>query len=335
VHHRDHREQPPELTVADAPQLGGQRATVDRARPAGGELEVGCAAFVRHLLGQVVRGLQEGAAAAGGDVVFLGHAVDAAVVGEEVRVAGQEQRHGGVAGAHDAREQLAQARVVLLAFLAQLPQGHGRAQDDAVAGREQRGGLREVRLLFGVERVVECGVDAPHPPAVRQLHHPPAFGLRRLPVADEVVGLDQQLVEQRDAAVPVVVAGDGHQGGRGGRGRWAVGLCLRGQQVGQLGLLPVPLACCVGVHLVAAHHQQPAAGKRGWGGRQLAVAVVGQVDRGSGQLPRDRRGGVERVAEVADVVDPQRAVVAGGQLDGHDGVAACGGAAGALRVAAA
>ena len=310
--HCDDGEQPPELALAQATETGRQCSTVDRSWPTVRQREVWRPAFVRHLLGQVVCRLQERAAAASGDVVLVGDTVDAAVVGEEVRVAGQEQRHLRTARQHEASEQLPDAKVLLFPLLAQLPQRHRGAQDDLIALAELRGSLREVRALWLVERVVEGCVDAPDPPAVRQLDDPPPFALRGLPVPGKGVRVHDQVVEQRDAAVPVVVAGDGHHCGvLGGQGV-AVQLRPGGQAVGEVELLLVLVASGVRIDLVAAHDQEATprqCGRRSW---QLVVTVDGQRDAGSGELPRHRQRGIDRVAEVTDVVEPERAVVAGG-----------------------
>jgi hypothetical protein len=169
--------------------------------------------------------------------------------------------------------------------------------------------LAEVPDLRVVDVRAELGVDTDQPPALRQLHHEVAAGLHRAPRAERAA-LREEPQERGEPVVPVVVAGQCHEHRRrvhrAGPERRAVG--------------PLHPVLVAGrgrrrVDLVAAENQQPAARQpqriRLDAGRRRHREVVG------GEQPGHGVRGVEAVAEIRDVVEPQAAV--GVRNQGQDG----------------
>ena len=184
---------------------------------------------------------------------------------------------------------------------------------------QQRRRLREVVGLRGLERVVERRVDTPHPPAVGQPHHPPPLGLRRLPMAGEVVGVHEH--RRRTARC--------RRTSRGCRGwppspqcrsrvRSSPFVCAsRGEQVGQFESAGVLLAS--GVRVRPRHHPSPAGRPSAQLGRGARAARGGgrraTTMRSRVSCHATARVGSMRVAEVAHVVEPDAAVVTRCRLD--------------------
>ena len=163
----------------------------------------------------------------------------------------------------------------------------------------------EVVDLRGVEILRELDVGAPDPPVVGQAQRPVAAMLLALPAADDVaLGVGElvargaeQAVEGVEAVVPVVVAGDGEQ--------LAVGIGHgEGPVEGLQQPLLVFLARGLRVALVAAHDEDLAVAQ---------VAGAAHVEAVLRQQVGHRVGGLEAVADVGDVVDPEGA----GLVAGH------------------
>ncbi len=179
-----------------------------------------------------------------------------------------------------------------------------RDQDEAGLGGTGLGGLRlhtpgdrlEVVDLRLVDVRFELHVGAPQPPVVGELDGEVAAALEGLPAADPAA-LAEQAGEAGQAVVPVVVARDRQDLRRllGGVGE--------GGAVGPLHPVVVLAARRGGVDLVAAHEQDPGAGAEDRFPR--ADLVAAQAEPLARQQPGHGVGGVEAVAEVGDVVDPE------------------------------
>ena len=254
----------------------------------------------RHLGAQVVRRVEERAAAARGDLVrragrgLRRRRALARVAGVVVQVAGQGElevdARWGAAGCARCRRgcgrRSGRAR-------AAVQRGHRRGQDELGRLATPRRPLAEEVELGLVDEHVELDVDAPQPPAVRQLDREVAAALAGAPAADPAV-LAEQAQEPGEPVVPVVVAGDGVHGG------------VVAHRPGQCGperpLEPVLVVLGAGarVHLVAAEHQDVAAGQR----RCSTPSMPTPSDRRA-SVWRHRHRRLEAVAGVGHVVDPQ------------------------------
>ncbi len=138
---------------------------------------------------------------------------------------------------------------------------------------------------------------------MRQLDGEVAPALGGLPAADPppglrvvgtLVALAEHPYEARQPVVPVMVAREREHPRRR---RVGVGP-LRAIRPERLVLVRLHVA--VGVDLVASHHEQPPRRRR----VHRPLAAIAQGERAAGEVG-DRRRGVEAVADVADVVDPQ------------------------------
>jgi hypothetical protein len=142
----------------------------------------------------------------------------------------------------------------------------------------------------------ELLVDREQPPVGGQLDRevgPPLLGA---PTADvPVLAPREQAQEGGEPVVPVVVAGQGEQGGLRARDR-RLGQC---RAVGPLHPALVGVAAGQRVDLIATHQQQPAAGQGGLA--ELELRLGHQVGH--------RVGGVEPVSQVGHVVEPDLAVL--------------------------
>ena len=241
--------------------------------------------------------MQEGAAAARGDKVHVELVGVVAVV--VMPVAGDDGDHAGPARPGDRGDLEEVLLLVEAVHVGDHPGRLGQADDEVVAGRHLPRHRLEVVDLRGVEVLGELDVGAPDPPVVGQPERPVAAVLLALPAADHIaLGVGEpvargaeQAVEGVESIVPVVVAGDGEQlaGGLAHAECPAEGL----QQA-----LLVVLAGGLRVALVAAHDQDLAVAQ---------IAGAAHLEAVLGQQIGARVGGVEAVAHVGDVVDPQRA----------------------------
>jgi hypothetical protein len=126
---------------------------------------------------------------------------------------------------------------------------------------------------------------------VRELEGEVAAGLSGLPAA-EGTALGEDAEEGGEPVVPVVVAGEGEEGGR------LVRADGHGGAVDAFGAVLVAAGGGGGVDLVAAHDQELA-----------ALGCLVEVERRRGEQGGDGEGGVEPVPEVGDVVEPQLVVM--------------------------
>ena len=241
--------------------------------------------------------MQEGATASRRDEMHVELVGVVAVV--VVPVAGDDSDDARAACPGNARD----LEEVLLGILAlQVGQHPGRlrqADDQIVLGAHLLGYALEVVDLGGVQVLRELDVGAPDPPVVGQAQRPVAAMLLALPTADDVAaGIGElvargaeQAVEGVEAVVPVVIAGDGEQLAVGPRHR--IGPVEGLQQP-----LLVFLAGGLRVALVAAHDQHFA---------MAQVAGPADIEAVLRQQIGHRVRGLESVAHVGDVVDPERA----------------------------
>ena len=172
----------------------------------------------------------------------------------------------------------------------------GGDQHHLVLGPEVPPHRLEVLELLGVEVGVELDVDRPEPPLVRQPQREVAGRLAGPPAPDPAVSAAEHAQEAREPVVPVVVSRHCPYV-RGRLGLAAVERC--GERAEEVIL--VGLDRGGGVDLVSAQHEQLAP-------RQTVHVRLGKQ-------PGHRARGVEAVAGVGEVVEPQllaaRAVVRG------------------------
>ena len=298
----DPAEQPEEVAVAagePAEDSPSQSAGAPAAGVAAGQLvlDLGARLADQRLLGrhgdawgQALGARQVGAATAAGDELAGG----AGVAGVVVDVAGDDQAHLSPAGRDDLPDEEVDRVVGGRVGLGLDPAGCGHHQNHPVAGFELLRGLAEVDQLRIVEVRPERFVDREQPPRLGQREGEVGAGLLGPPPSDLVSsGTDEEPEEGGETVVPVVVAGQGVEGRPGSVG----GRRREGRGVRALAPVLVLSHARRRVDLVAAHDQDLAPGQ--------PVAVDGEC-RLAEQV-RHRVGGVEAVAEVGDVVEPELA----------------------------
>ncbi len=251
------------------------------------DVAVGAAAFR-----ELVRRVDEGAPAAGGDELAAVLLLVAAVI---VAAALEEDRDATAGGPDHLPFEVPDVAVrAHLGALGPAVDLLGHAEDDAVALLHGvAGDIGEVADLGLVDEVAELQVDAPEPPAVGEGDGEIASRLAR-PQGPQLPPPAEDVGEVDEAVVPVVAAGDDEQVVL--LGPWpTVARSVRHRRpVGAQEPVLVLGALGDGVHLVAAHHQDPPAMGR------LTV----ELQLGLGQQVGDGVGRVEPVAQVGDVVDP-------------------------------
>ena len=241
--------------------------------------------------------MQKGASAARRDEMHIQLVRVVAVV--VVPIAGDHRHHVRAFGARNRRDLEEVLLLVEPVHFGNHPRGLGEADDEVVALLHLIGHGLEVVDLGGIEILRELDVGAPDPPVVGQAQRPVAAVLLASPAAyDVALGVGklvarraEQAVEGVEPVVPVVVAGDGKQ--------LAVGLADAERPVeGLQQALLVFLARGLRVALVAAHDQDFAV-------PQLACAA--HVETVLGEEIGRRIGGLEAIADVRHVVDPEGA----------------------------